>query len=97
MSERKSSLEIKIQGHQPIDGNHTTRQNETTEGEYKGRRNSGSESVGIPSTEWPGNGDEPAKQTEKEFSEFQIHCTVMNLETKTLSGFNVSTPSAIQN
>lgn len=68
MSEKKSSLEIKIQGHQPIDGNHTTGQNATTEGEYKGRRNSGSASVGTPSTEWPGNGDEPAKEAEKELS-----------------------------
>lgn len=96
MSGRKSSLEIKIQGHQPIDGNHTTRQNETTEGEYTERRNSGSASVGTPSTEWPGNGDEPAEEVEKELSEFPIHYSVTNLETKTLSGFNVSTPSTIQ-
>lgn len=60
----------------------------------KGEKKSGSESVGTPSTEWPGNGGEPAMDMEKEPSEFQVHYTVRNLETKTLSGFNKSTPSA---
>lgn len=35
----------------------------------------------------PRKEDEPAKKTEKDLSDFQVHYTVMNLETKVPSGF----------
>lgn len=95
MSERKSSLEREIQGHPHIDGNQTTRQNETTWGEYRTRRKSGYQSVGTPTL----NGQEKEmslqRKPRRNFQSSKFTILLWTWKQRPWVGFSLSISSAI--